>query len=75
MSKYPQIDSVNFGYFQIVTYGMNDRVGPVSFHLKKNTDFAKKPYSDKLARMIDEVIIMTISLNFTFSAVNVKNYN
>jgi len=41
-------------YKQIVTYGMNDRVGPLSFPLKKNTDFAKKPYSDKLARMIDE---------------------
>ena len=41
---------------------MNDRVGPISFPLKKNTDFAKKPYSDKLARMIDEVSISNVCL-------------
>ncbi|XP_065064384.1 paraplegin-like [Rhopilema esculentum] len=41
-------------YKQIVTFGMNSRIGPISFPLKKNTDYGKKPYSDKLARMIDE---------------------
>ena len=51
----PTTSHVPFLFLQIVTYGMNDRVGPLSFPLKKNTDFAKKPYSDKLARMIDEV--------------------
>ena len=46
---------INHFVLQIVTFGMNDRVGPISFPLKKKEDFGKKPYSDKLARMIDEV--------------------
>eukprot|EP00794_Sanderia_malayensis_P018933 gene18933-20838_t len=41
-------------YQQIVTYGMNKRIGPLSFPLKKSSELSKKPYSDKLARMIDE---------------------
>ena len=40
---------------------MNERVGPISFQLKKNTDFGKKPYSDKLARMIDEVCLHCVA--------------
>jgi len=44
----------NMAYQQIVTFGMNDKVGPISFQLKKPGEYRKKPYSDKMARMIDE---------------------
>jgi len=44
----------NMAYQQIVTFGMNERVGPVSFPMKRKGEIGRKPYSDKLARMIDE---------------------
>ena len=42
---------------------MNSRIGPISFPSKKNTDYGKKPYSDKLARMIDEVTASHLVIN------------
>jgi len=45
----------DMAYQQIVTFGMNERVGPISFRLKKQSEqLSRKPYSDKMARMIDE---------------------
>eukprot|EP01135_Chromosphaera_perkinsii_P004222 Nk52_evm11s272 gene=Nk52_evmTU11s272 len=40
-------------YSQIVTYGMNNAVGRVSYPLYKPTDMTKKPYGQKLSNMID----------------------
>lgn len=43
---------------------MNDRVGPISFPLKKQGEISKKPYSDKLAKMIDEVVSFVFIIYF-----------
>lgn len=40
---------------QIVTFGMNEQVGPISFPVRNRGELSKKPYSDKMARLIDEV--------------------
>ena len=34
---------------------MNDIIGPVSFDVNEENEFAVKPYSKKTARIIDEV--------------------
>ncbi|XP_047140194.1 mitochondrial inner membrane m-AAA protease component paraplegin [Hydra vulgaris] len=41
-------------YQQIVTFGMNERIGPISFRMKNSEEISRKPYSDALARIIDE---------------------
>jgi len=46
----------DIAYQQIVTFGMNERVGPISFPVHKQGDQSKKPYGDKLAREIDEEV-------------------
>ena len=43
---------------------MNSRVGNISLPQKKPNELGKKPYSDKLSRLIDEVIIYTNSLHW-----------
>ena len=40
---------------QVVTFGMSPRVGNVSFPVRKPTELTKKFYSDKLAKLMDEV--------------------
>lgn len=44
----------NLAYKQIVTWGMNERVGNISFQLPQPGEISKKFYSDKTARMVDE---------------------
>jgi spastic paraplegia protein 7 len=44
-------------YTQIQVFGMNPTIGHVSYPIKKSIDFAKKPFSQKLSKMIDEVCI------------------
>ena len=39
---------------------MNDKVGKISFPVKKSSEFGKKPYSDKLTRLIDEVKVTAV---------------
>lgn len=40
---------------QVVTFGMSPRVGNVSFPVRKPSELTKKFYSDKLAKLMDEV--------------------
>lgn len=42
-------------YLQVMEYGMSPVIGNISLPLKKKEEFGRKPYSDKLSRMIDEV--------------------
>ena len=44
-----------FAYQQIRKLGMNDIIGPVSYDVSEENEFAVKPYSKKTARIIDEV--------------------
>ena len=44
-----------FAYQQIRKLGMNDIIGPVSYDVNEENEFAVKPYSKKTARIIDEV--------------------
>jgi ATP-dependent Zn protease len=45
-------------YNQIKLLGMNERVGNISFPADSNSnEFASKPYSKKLQKIIDEVRI------------------
>ncbi|XP_032226471.2 paraplegin isoform X2 [Nematostella vectensis] len=54
----------DMAYRQIITYGMNDRVGNISFPVKKSQEFGKKPYSDHLSHLIDEEVRLLISRAF-----------
>jgi len=51
-------------YLQIVTFGMNKRVGNISFPIKKSSEFGKKPYSDKLALVVDEEVRLLVGRAF-----------
>lgn len=42
-------------YNQIRSFGMNERVGYISFPENDNGEFGMKPYSKRLAATIDEV--------------------
>ena len=42
-------------YRQVVEYGMSPTIGHISLPRKRPTEPARRMYSDKLARMIDEV--------------------
>ena len=54
---------------------MNDRVGPISFPLKKQGEISKKPYSDKLAKMIDEVVSFLFIIYFVSMEVHGKHWS
>ncbi len=44
-------------YAMVTMYGMNDKIGNVSFYDSKQSDYAfNKPYSDETARVIDEEV-------------------
>ncbi|XP_028392662.1 paraplegin-like [Dendronephthya gigantea] len=51
----------DIAYKQIASYGMNARVGNISLPQKKANELGKKPYSDKLSRLIDEEVRSLIS--------------
>jgi len=45
----------NMAYSQVVMWGMDSEVGPVSFDMRQaQENFGQKPYSDETARLIDE---------------------
>lgn len=48
-------------YAMVTIYGMNNRIGNVSFHDPQNEYGFTKPYSDETARMIDEEVRKLIS--------------
>ncbi|KAK3746774.1 hypothetical protein QZH41_013598, partial [Actinostola sp. cb2023] len=54
----------DMAYRQIVTFGMNNRVGNISFPVKKSSEFGKKPYSDQLALVIDEEVRLLVGRAF-----------
>ena len=46
-----------FLFSQVVTYGMNDKLGQISFDLPREGEMAMdKPYSQHTAQMIDEEV-------------------
>ncbi|RDD47073.1 Paraplegin [Trichoplax sp. H2] len=50
----------DLAYKQIVECGMNDTIGHLSFRIKKPGEWGKKPYSDKLAHIIDTEVSQLI---------------
>merc|ERR1711937_1001423 len=50
----------DMAYRQIVQFGMNTRIGPISFPPLRKGELSKKPYSDKMAREIDEEASMMV---------------
>ncbi len=53
-SDLDQVTKMSYG--MIAIYGMNDKVGNVSFYDLQNQNSFTKPYSDETARMIDEEV-------------------
>lgn len=54
----------DMAYKQIMLYGMNQRIGPISFSPKNKGELSHKPYSDKLSHEFDkEVNIMVTKAN------------
>jgi cell division protease FtsH len=43
-------------YAMVTVYGMNDKIGNISFYDPQNENAFSKPYSDATARMIDEEV-------------------
>ena len=49
-------------YRQVVEFGMSPTIGHISLPHKKPSEPAKRMYSDKLARMIDQVVCILLLL-------------
>lgn len=51
-------------YGMVAVYGMNDKVGNVSFYDMQNQNQFEKPYSDHTARLIDEEVRNIIKVEY-----------
>ncbi|PFX23713.1 Paraplegin [Stylophora pistillata] len=54
----------DMAYKQVVTFGMNPRVGNISFPVRKPSEPTKKFYSDKLAKLMDEEVRILVGKAF-----------
>jgi AFG3 family protein len=61
-SDLDQITKMAYG--MIAIYGMNEKVGNVSFHDMQNDNSFTKPYSNETARMIDEEVRKLIDVEY-----------
>jgi len=50
-----------WAYSQIATFGMNEKVGPLSFSLPQDEPQFDKPYSQETAKLIDEEVRQLVS--------------
>ncbi len=54
-------------YSMVSVYGMNAKIGNVSFYDAQRSDFAGKPYSDATAQIIDEEVKDMVERAYTFT--------
>ncbi len=54
-------------YSMVSVYGMNPKVGNISFYDAQRSDFAGKPYSDATAQVIDEEVKAMVERAYTFT--------
>jgi len=52
------------GYAMVTVYGMNDKVGNISFYDPQQDNSFTKPYSDETARLIDEEVRKLVDLAY-----------
>ncbi|HEX2607168.1 MAG TPA: ATP-dependent zinc metalloprotease FtsH [Flavisolibacter sp.] len=52
------------GYAMVTVYGMNDKVGNISFYDPQQDNSFTKPYSDETARLIDEEVRKLIDVAY-----------
>lgn len=54
-------------YSQIVTYGMNERVGAVSFDLPQQNEVSQRPYSEQTAQLIDDEVRKLVQTAYDYT--------
>jgi cell division protease FtsH len=53
------------GYAMVSIYGLNERIGNISFYDSQGRDSFTKPYSDETARIIDEEVSKMIEAQYS----------
>ena len=54
-------------YSMVTVYGMNDKIGNISFHDSQRPDYYGKPYSESTAQTIDEEVRKIIDQAYTIT--------
>ncbi|XP_062511013.1 paraplegin-like [Corticium candelabrum] len=62
-------------YTQIQVFGMNSRIGHISFPLSRSSDMVKKPFSQKLSKMIDEEVRLQVSQAYSHTEQVLKEHH